>query len=220
MKFRLLLILLFFGALPGCGPETRESKYKELSVEQREIADLTEKRAVVHSLVCEQLLQEINAYRLDRKNKEFKPFHKYFYDYPSHFKRLQGVLYPSYKKLVSDRLVLRGAYGIDPEFKDWQPPEISDLPCQKITVEWKQLKNEWGILQNVIPEEFYKQDNLSGEIDSFIKEAADKTNMGRRTLREQMFLFVTVGSFAHRGCPVGEDCLLHKHKLIWVTGCS
>lgn len=156
MNFQGLIIFLLLISLNGCGLSERESKYKNMPIEQKQQAYLNEKIDIVYSMICEALGREIDDYKLDRKNKEFK--YIYFTEYPSQFEKLQHEpLYPLAKKIVSDRLKMKGVKDIDPDFKEWQAPEISELPCKNIVDEWKNLKIEWDKLKSIIPSELRKK---------------------------------------------------------------
>jgi hypothetical protein len=151
-------------SLISCSKSQTEKRLESLSVEQRIIAEEDIKNQTIHSFVCSAFYEEVAKYNSDVKEHQLSEFYLYFPEYPSQYKRLLGIFYPSIKSTVGSILREKGLTNISPEFKDSPIPEITALPCQEKINEWRILKNQWSELKKILPSEFYKQKSIWDDI--------------------------------------------------------
>jgi hypothetical protein len=173
MRLFITLILFLTLTLSACGGRTN-TKFENLTPEQKQVFITEEKRKYIHSLVCEKFGDEIFRYKQDKANRNFSHLHKYFYDYPFHFNILQASgLYELRKRQVQLMLEAKGIYGFDADFKDWSPPLMSELNCDERLNEWANLRDEWENLRKVLPIEMYKQFTLWDSFSYWLDDATD-----------------------------------------------
>ena len=173
MRLFFTFIFVVTITLSACGERTN-AKFENLTPEQKQAFINKEKRTYIHSLVCENFGDEIFRYKKDKANKEFSHLHKYFYDYPFHFNILKAnSLYELRKRQVQLMFEARGIYGFDTEFKDWNPPLMSELNCDERLSEWINLRDEWEELRKVLPIEMYKQFTIWDRVNFWLDDVTD-----------------------------------------------
>lgn len=173
MRLFYTLLFILTLTLSACVGRTN-AKFENLTPEQKQAFITEEKRKYINSLVCEQFGDEIFRYKQDKVNKDFSQFHKYFYDYPFHFNILKANgLYELRKRQVQLILEAKGIYGFDADFKDWNPPLVSELNCDERLNEWVNLRNEWEELRKVLPIEMYKQFTIWDRVSYWLDDATD-----------------------------------------------
>ena len=194
---RLFFTLIFFLTLTlsACGGRTN-AKFENLTPEQKQAFSIEEKRKFIHSLVCENFGDEIFRYKKDKVNKEFSHLHKYFYDYPFHFNILKANgLYELRKRQVQLMLEAKGIYSFDADFKDWNPPLVSELNCDTRLNEWVKLREEWEELRKVLPIEMYKQFTIWDRVGYWLEDATNWLgNMFNALLAFSIIAAVTIFS--------------------------
>ena len=173
MRLFFTFIFVVTITLSACGERTN-AKFENLTPEQKQAFINEEKRTYIHSLVCENFGDEIFRYKKDKANNEFSHLHKYFYDYPFHFNILKAnSLYELRKRQVQLMFEARGIYGFDTEFKDWNPPLMSELNCDERLSEWINLRDEWEELRKVLPIEMYKQFTIWDRVNFWLDDVTD-----------------------------------------------
>ncbi len=209
--FGFAFILYSVVFLTACGSD-RGEKFKNLTPEQREIAYEREKKNIIDQLICSQFGDEIQKYKLDRKKKEFSPYHQYFYEYPLQFEQMKSrSMYELYEVQVRQLLQLRGIRGYDPSFRNWSAPNLFDLPCGGVVEEWLGLKREWGLLQKTMPQDFYKQDSIWDDISYYFDRALEALESGFFAL----LAFLLIAAITIYSIALHYAALLKNDKEGW-----
>jgi len=186
MKYKEILVLIAIFGLIGCNNNDKEFKYQGMTEEQKNNLFIEKKKKIIYKLICTHFNDDINRYQADKRKKEFDSF--YFPDYPFQFRVMQEKsLYPLNLQIVREYLKRSEAEGVNPDFIDWEPPNIKELPCQDKIEEWLYLKKEWETLSVVMPNDFFKQYTYWDDLYDRTIELLDK-------FLDNLLIFVMVAS--------------------------